>query len=181
MSGDHSASERSWPEISLPARIGLLGDFHGSSKRQALGLFLSQARPDVLLDAGDVQDYEPWPVPMIFVRGNHEHFTTIAALEAGTITPRNVHYLPDREIITVAGLRIAGIGGIAHTKPGPKRIDAAASEWLSRQGGIDIVVSHDAPIHYSDGRRELTNEDLRVLAEVVAPRLWLSGHHHWFD
>jgi predicted phosphodiesterase len=168
------------PQIAAPARIGLLADFHGSSKRPALGLFCAAVRPDLLIVAGDLQDYDDWPVPTLFVRGNHEHYATIDAIAAGTLSPRNLHYLPDGEIVEVAGLRIAGIGGISRTSPGPKRLSEAAADWLSRQGDIDIVVSHDAPIRYGN-RPELTNEYLRTVAECAAPKMWLSGHHHHFE
>lgn len=178
---DQPTSGLSWPELERPLRIGLLADFHGSSKRQALTLFCAAIRPDLLLVAGDVQDYEPWPVPMIFVRGNHEDYRVIDALARGELAPRNVHYLPDLTVAEIAGLRVAGIGGISNTKDGPRKINEAAYEWLGQQGSLDIVISHATPINFSNGRPHLTDGGLRLLAEIVAPRLWISGHHHYFD
>ena len=172
---------RAWPEITLPARFGLLADFHGSSKRAALGLFLAEARPDILIVAGDVQDYEPWPIPTLMVGGNHEDYRIVASIVAGAYAPRNLWVLPDREIVELGGLRLTGISGVTRTSHGPKLLDVGTADWISRQGGLDLVVSHDTPIHFSNGRLELTNESLRTVVEMAEPRLWLSGHHHHFD
>lgn len=173
---------RPFPQLPRPARIGLVGDFHGPTKRPALELFVRQANPDVLLAVGDLQDYAPWPRPTLFVRGNHEDWAAIRALAAGTLTPANLYYLPDRTIVTVAGLRVAGVGGVEHD---PYRgilrdLDPASVEWLADQV-LDIVISHETPARLSGRKAELTRDHLRLAAQVSGPRYWLSGHHHQFE
>jgi predicted phosphodiesterase len=165
-------------------RIAVLGDFHGWSKLEAFRLFLREAQPDIILQVGDFQHYEDWPVPTYFTHGNHEDWQTIAALRSGHYVRRHLHYLRDAEPVTIGGLRIAALGGVPRkgsTKDSPKFYDEAAYERMADLQNIDIVLSHDAPIHFRDGRRELTCEELRTLAQVMRPRFWFSGHHHHFD
>ena len=175
-------SSRPFPVISRPARIGLLGDFHGPTKRPALELFLREAQPAALLSVGDLQDYAPWPRPTLFVRGNHESWSVIHALAAGTLAPTNLHYLPDRTIVDVAGLRVAGVGGIEHEpyRPILKDLDPGAVDWLADQA-LDIVLSHETPAKLSGRKAEITREHLRLAAQVASPRFWLSGHHHQYE
>ena len=169
-----------WPEMDTPVRFGLLGDFHGRTKRRALDLFLREARPDILLAVGDLQDYEDWPIPTFFVRGNHENYTTIEAMDAGVYQPRNLFHLSDRTIVEISGLRIAGVGGIERTKPGPRALDPGAVDWIADQAGLGIVISHDSPIRFEHGDPERTIGSLRAAAELAAPRLWICGHHHYY-
>jgi predicted phosphodiesterase len=167
--------------LRAPCRIGLIGDFHGSSKRAARRLFLSESRPDALLSVGDLQDYEDWPVPTFFVAGNHESFSTIAAMDAGSHTPRNLVHLRDADPLAIAGLMVAGLGGIWEAPPtSPRLLDRGAYDRLADLS-VDLVLSHETPIHFSNGRPDKTCEPLRTLCEVVAPRFWFSGHHHYFD
>jgi Icc-related predicted phosphoesterase len=175
MNTDASAS------LVAPCRIGVIGDFHGSSKRAALRLFLAEAKPDLLLSVGDLQDYEPWPLPTYFTHGNHESFATIKALDAGIHTPRNLTHLLDAQPISLAGLRVVGLGGIWEAPPGsPRYLDRAAYDRLADMSA-DIVVSHETPLHFANGHPDKTCEPLRNLCEIIAPRLWLSGHHHHYD
>jgi hypothetical protein len=44
----------------------------------------------------------------------------------------------------------------------------------------DIVVSHETPIRFSN-RNGLTLAPLREACERMAPRLWFSGHHHYWE
>jgi len=172
MNTDASAS------FAAPLRIGVIGDFHGSSKRAALRLFLAEAKPDLLLSVGDLQDYEDWPIPTYFTHGNHESFATIAAMDAGSYEPRNLVHLRDAQVMEMAGLRVVGLGGIWEAPPtSPRLLDRAAYDRLA-DISADIVVSHETPIHFDNGYLDKTCEPLRTLCEVVGPRLWLSGHHH---
>jgi len=164
----------------LPLTIGVIGDFHGSSKREARKLFLAEARPDAILQVGDLQDYEDWPVPTLFVHGNHESYQTIAAMDAGDYTPRNLVHLLDAQLVELGGLQIAGLGGIWLDYPSPRALDQGAYEELADLA-CDIVISHDTPIHFRDGQVEKTCEPLRTLCQVMEPRFWFSGHHHYYD
>ena len=167
--------------LRMPLRIGAIGDFHGSSKRAALRLFLAEAKPDLLLSVGDLQDYEDWPIPTFFTHGNHESFATIAAMDAGTYAPRNLTHLLDAEPLALAALRVVGLGGIWEAPPtSPRLLNRAAYDRLADMSA-DIVVSHETPVHFANGHLDKTCEPLRTLCEIMAPRLWLSGHHHHYD
>lgn len=182
MNGSLNSGSPIFPSLPRPARIGLVGDFHGPTKRPALALFMAQAKPDALLLVGDVQDYDPYPVPTLFVRGNHEDWAVIADLAAGRRRPSNLHYLPDQTIVNVAGLRIAGVGGVEHQpyRGIARDMDPASIEWLADQH-LDVVLSHETPVKLTGRKPELTREHLRLAAQVGSPRFWLSGHHHQFE
>lgn len=165
-------------------RIAIIGDFHGRSKLAAFRHFLREAQPDVVLQVGDCQYYEDMEVPFYFIHGNHEHWPTITALREGKYERRNLHYLVDAEAVTIGDLKIVGLGGIPRgdsRKDSPKFFDPEAYERLSKMGGVDVVLSHDTPIHFSNGERSRTSEELRTLCEVMSPRFWFSGHHHYWD
>ena len=166
-------------------RLAVLGDFHGHTKVPAFRQFLAEARPDAVLQVGDCQYYEAMPVPFYFIHGNHEHWPTINALRTGTLAPRNLHYLPDATPLVLGGVTILGLGGIPRgdsTKDSPKFFNVAAYERMAGMHA-DIVLTHDTPINYTTGRADpaLTAQEYRLLAEIMAPRLWFSGHHHHFE
>lgn len=166
-------------------RIALVGDFHGHTKVAAFRQFVTEARPDAVLQAGDLQHYEEMPVPFYFTHGNHEHWPTIAGLRSGAYVRRNLHYLPDATPLVLGGLTVLALGGVPRgdsTKASPKFFAAAAYERMASMRA-DIVLTHDTPIRYQTGRADpaLTCEEYRLLAQVMGPRIWASGHHHHFE
>lgn len=165
-------------------RIALVGDFHGSHKRPAFDLFAGEIQPDVVLCVGDLQDYRGFARPFYFIRGNHECWAVLDELQMGTLRPPNLHYLPDGARLTLGGLAVAGIGG----NWSPNELKAHSRfirhGYLTeiRRTHADIVLSHETPIHFSDRTHDgLTRPELRELCVAMAPRFWLSGHHHHFD
>lgn len=164
----------------MSTRIAVAGDLHGFHKRPALEEFLAIARPDLLLLVGDVQDYRGFAVPTVFVRGNHESWPVLETLRRGTRVVPNLRYLADGDILTIEGLSIAGIGGnwSPDDRPRPRHIPHA---YLARfaQSRPDIVLSHETPNRYPE-RPHLCCEPLRAAAERMAPKLWFSGHHHYY-
>ena len=163
-------------------RVGVLADFHGDHKREALEYFLAQTQPDQLLCVGDVQDYEPYPVPLTFIRGNHEDWDLLAQLANGQLTVPNLYYLTDDERLTIGDLSVIGIGGnwSPTGKLAPKYIRPDYLARLRTQHA-DIVLSHETPLYFANGERERTLEPLRELCKLLRPRLWFSGHHHWYE
>lgn len=165
-------------------RIALVGDFHGSHKRPAYELFMSQVRPEVVLSVGDLQDYRGFKVPFHFVRGNHECWAVLEELRKGTLTRANLHYLPDGARLNLGGLSVAGIGGNwtpNETKAAPRFIRHGYLAEM-RRVHADIVLSHETPLSFSDGDHDgLTRPELRELCLAMRPRFWFSGHHHHFD
>jgi hypothetical protein len=165
-------------------RLALVGDFHGDHKRPAFDLFVRQVLPDAILQVGDLQDYRGFGTPTHFIRGNHECWEVLDEMRKGLRKPANLHYLPDGERLTLGGMSVVGVGGNWSpnaAKAHPKLIRHAYLDEL-RRTHADIVLSHETPIRFSDGKHdELTLAPLRDLCVRMAPRFWFSGHHHHFD
>jgi predicted phosphodiesterase len=166
-------------------RVLHISDIHNNPQGYDLATELvEQFDVDAVIDTGDTTDWGSPPearligrigdfdVPYVWVRGNHDSRTsTQRAVEAqGAV-------VLDNEAITVAGLRIWGIGDPRYTpdKGQPTGHDVEATQ-IERFGGrvrgfvedagprtIDIVAIHD--------RRAATG-----LADLVP--LVLSGHTH---
>jgi Icc-related predicted phosphoesterase len=91
-------------------QFGALGDVHGdfASVRAVMA-----RHPDIpfWVSVGDIADaaggYEAVSAPLYWIKGNNENFDAIAE---GRL-PANLHYLPNATLVTVGGVRIAGLGG----------------------------------------------------------------------
>ncbi len=122
-------------------QIGALGDIHGdfASVRRIM-----RQHPDVgaWLCVGDVADadghYEAFDAPLHWIKGNNENFDLIASGEF----PASLHYIPNGTVQTIAGLRVAGLGGTfaptmydtpAAALPHPKKGTAKATEIADRR------------------------------------------------
>jgi len=174
---------KSGTENGQTLRVGVISDFHGDHKREAFDYFLAEAAPDMILCCGDQQDYEPYPVPYKFIRGNHEDWEMVADLSAGRKHVRNLEYLPDGARLSLAGASVVGIGGnwSPMGKTAPKYIGPA---YLAKMRSVhaDVVLSHETPLHFAnDPSHGRTLEELRELCAVISPRLWFSGHHHYYE
>jgi predicted phosphodiesterase len=164
-------------------RVAVISDFHGDHKREAFEAFVREATPDLVLCCGDQQDYDPFSVPFKFIRGNHEDWEAVAALESGAKSVENLEYLPDGARLSIAGASILGIGGnwSPTGKLSPRHIRHEYLESL-RSTRADIVLSHETPLHYeNDPSHGRTLEPLRALCQAMSPRLWFSGHHHFWS
>lgn len=164
----------------MSTRIAVAGDLHGFHKRAALEEFLLATRPDLVLLVGDVQDYRGFSVPTVFIRGNHESWPVLDALRRGTRVAPNLRYLADGDSMTVEGLSVGGIGG--NWSPDDKgRARNIRHDYVKRFAATrpDIVLSHETPNRYPE-RPHLCCESLRAVCERMSPKLWFSGHHHYF-
>lgn len=170
---------------------------------------LLSIKPDLVLGAGDL----PWDylefiasmidAPMLFVPGNHDpevvrvrRSLTGMHLQAGmpVADPRplgmtNVH----GQVLDVAGLRIAGLGGCVRYRPGPnmytqaeyvrlgKRLVRKAARLQRRNPRpIDILLTHAPPRGLGDGE-DRPHHGIAALHDVIpalAPRWHLHGHIH---
>jgi hypothetical protein len=99
----------------------------------------------------------------------------------------------DMQVVDVAGLRIAGLGGCVRYRPGPnqwtqaqqarraRRLVRAARRLRRRDGrGIDVLLTHAPPRACGD-REDGPHHGFDCLHEVVdalAPRVLLHGHVH---
>ncbi|NJQ03551.1 metallophosphoesterase family protein [Streptomyces zingiberis] len=145
---------------------------------------VEQYEIDVIIDSGDTMDHgtaaensyldpvETLGAPYVWVRGNHDSAQTQASLEER----ENVHVLDDGDAVTVAGLRIAGIGDPQFT---PDRSVQAAGDDAERAAGRHLARAIDAE------RKKGTAVDIAVAHNPVAARetdgtvpLVLAGHTH---
>jgi Icc-related predicted phosphoesterase len=183
--------------------LGACGDIHGDfpSVRRIM-----KRHPEVpfWLCVGDVATadgrYEPFPVPLHWIKGNNENFDAVAAGDL----PAGLNYLPNGQLLHLGGLRIVGLGGTfaptvyqipADQLPHPRKSTPKATELADRRrhfvrgeveacqaaGPIDIFLSHEAPRPFRvnrgiDAGKTPVNEVLAALK----PRLHLFGHHHRF-
>ncbi len=152
--------------------------------------------------AGDfprwVQEHKSAPRKTLFIKGNHEDFDWLAAQRGSEVLP-NLHYLRNGHVfeITANGeaLGVGGIGGCF----GPSNYQRASAnlygsarrhyardeiEKLFNVGGLDVIMTHDAP---AGVRFERALKQGGFLSEAVGldellartqPRVCFFGHHH---
>ena len=184
-------------------QFGALGDIHGdfdSARR------IMERHPEVpfWLCVGDLPgtdgSYQPLPAPLHWIKGNNENFDLIAA---GAFPP-NLHYIPNGELTAIDGLRVAGLGGtfaptmyevaaadLPHPKKGTARATELADrrrhfvrdevECLRRLEGVDVFLSHEAPVPFRVGRVQAGKRPINDVLVAMKPRLHLFGHHHRFE
>ncbi len=141
---------------------------------------------ELILSCGDLKkDYLEFlltivNVPLLYVNGNHD-------ASYATSPPEGCDSLEDR-ILTVKGLKIAGLGGSMRYKEGPymytekemaKRVKALKKKII-KADGIDILVTH-APLKGYQDREDLAHQGFacldELLYEVKIPFLFY-GHVH---
>ena len=183
--------------------FGALGDIHGdfASVRRILA---QHGEIPFWLCVGDVAgaggEYEAVDAPLYFVKGNNENFDEI---EAGGL-PAGLHYIPNGSVLSLGGLRIAGLGGTfaptlyekrASELPHPKKGTAKATELADRRRhfvreevesckrlrDVDILLTHEAPRPFRVGKGiDAGKTPINEVLAAMQPRLHLFGHHHRF-
>jgi predicted phosphodiesterase len=183
--------------------FGALGDIHGAFDAARRVIARHPGVP-FWLSIGDVADdrggYEALGARVYWIQGNNENFDRIAA---GDLPP-DLHFIPNGTLVTIAGLRVAGLGGTlaptmyamaAAALPHPQKATAGATgradkrrhfvreevERCKAMTDVDILLTHEAPRpfrvnHGIDAGKTPINEVLAALK----PRLHLFGHHHRF-
>ena len=184
-------------------RLGALGDIHGDF---AIVRRIMARHPDVpfWICVGDLADdqgrYEPVTVPLYWIKGNNENFDAIAS---GDLPP-SLPYVPNGTLTTIAGLRIAALGGTfaptwymtpAADLPHPRKGTARATELADKRRhfvreevdrckamrDVDLFLTHEAPRPYRVHGGRGPDAGKTPINEVLAsaqPRLHLFGHHH---
>ena len=156
------------------------------------------------LCVGDVADadgnYEGFPAPLYWIKGNNENFDAIAA----DVFPENLFHLPNGQLKTIGSLRVAGLGGThaptmyelsSADLPHPKKSTAKATEAADRRRhfvreeveackalqGVDLFLSHEAPRPFRVSRGiDAGKTPINDILVAMKPRLHLFGHHHQF-
>ncbi len=183
-------------------RIGALGDIHGdfASVRRIM-----RQHPEIQtwLCVGDVANaegrYEAFDAPLHWIKGNNENFDLIASGDL----PANLHYIPNGTLQTIAGLRVAGLGGTfaptmydtpAAALPHPKKGTAKATELADRRRhfvreeveackafkDVDVLLTHEAPRPFRVKGNDAGKTPINEILVAMKPRLHLFGHHHRF-
>jgi Icc-related predicted phosphoesterase len=144
---------------------------------------------DLVLGAGDLGwDYLEELValvgaPAAFVPGNHDPST-----DRG-VGPRGMVNL-DEQAITIAGLRLAGLGGCVRYNTGShqytqKQYERRARRLLKQAAGpapVDVLLTHAPPLGLGDGD-DPSHLGISALHDVLAtlqPTWHLHGHIHPF-
>ena len=141
---------------------------------------------DLVLAAGDL----PWDyleslvslldAPAAYVPGNHDP-------EAGS-GPRGLVGV-DGHIVTVGGLRIAGLGGCVRYNEGPHQYTQGEYDKRARQllrearGGdpVDVLLTHAPPLGLGDDESDPSHLGISALhgvIETLRPTWHLHGHIH---
>ena len=183
--------------------FGALGDIHGDfdSVRR---LMTRHSEVPFWLCVGDVADadgrYEAFPSPLHWIKGNNENFDAIAS---GHLPP-GLHFIPNGQLQTIDGVRVAGLGGThaptmyevaAADLPHPKKGTAKATEVADRRRhfvreevercrtlrDVDVFLSHEAPVPFRVGRVQAGKRPINEILLAMQPRLHLFGHHHRFQ
>src|SRR5678816_1615902 len=134
--------------------VGAVADIHGNfdALMQAM-----ERHPDVPLwiCVGDLASrtgaYPTPPRPLFWIKGNNEDFDHIAAWEAGTEQPSNLHYIRNGTAVDVGRLRVAGLGGTF----APTWFNTPAAELPHGRAGA-VVEKRD------DKRRHFVREEAAV-------------------
>jgi hypothetical protein len=139
-------------------------------------------------------------VPLVFVPGNHDPdlsgyrvsragLTLRAGLPARPPWPDGA-VSADGQVVDVAGLRIAGLGGSRRYRPGPnqysdrqqarraRRLAARIRLRRPRSHRLDVLLTHAPPRGVGDGTDPVHQgfPALNVLAGRLQPPLLLHGH-----
>jgi Icc-related predicted phosphoesterase len=184
--------------------FGALGDIHGdfsSAKR----IMERHREVPFWLCVGDVADaegrYEALPAPLYWIKGNNENFDAIASGDL----PSALHFIANGTLITIDGLRVAGLGGTfaptvydlaAKELPHPKKGSAKATELADRRRhfvraevdackglqDVDVFLSHEAPRPFRVNRGiDAGKTPINEVLTAMRPRVHLFGHHHRFS
>jgi Icc-related predicted phosphoesterase len=188
-------------------RIGAVADIHGNF--DALEHAIAR-HPDVPLwiCVGDLASrsgsYPEVPAPLYWIKGNNEDFDRIAAWTAGEPSG-NLRFIPNGTAAAVGPLTVAGLGGtyaptwygtparqLPHRPKDDKRRHFVREEVeaCKRLGGVDILMTHEAPrpfivapeaVSGKPGRRlDAGKPPINDVLATLKPRLHLCGHHHRF-
>lgn len=170
---------------------------------------LLSIRADLVLGAGDL----PWgyleficsmiDAPMLFVPGNHDPevpssrpsrtgLHLVAGMPTADPRPHGARNI-DLDVVDVAGLRIAGLGGCVRYRPGPNMYTQREYVKLGTElvrkarrlrrrepGPVDILLTHAPPRGLGD-EEDRPHHGIAALHDVIAelqPRWHLHGHIH---
>lgn len=201
-------------------KITIMGDVHGHFDLMITAI--KNEQPDFVLQVGDMGIYlqtsnlsalpkkfhsdlgnfEEYfknqtglPCPVYFCKGNHEDFEFLMKHEKNSMLLPNLFYIPNGQIVTVQGVRIAFLGGNFSKKwfekPVPKFFQTQKALGYIRKSeidaiiegfhntNIDVLITHEPPTGLSfSGPRTFGCDCIRELIEHIQPAWAFSGHIH---
>ena len=202
----HGAMDRLYQDVfAFEASLGIrfdyilhVGDF---------GIWPEPSRIDKATRHHDgAGDFPAWfqqnraaPRPTVFIKGNHEDFVWLDARQDTEVLP-GLTYLRNGCVVDIqnggtGAIRVAGVGGCYGPSDYRRRSDRLQGyakrhytsdeiERLAKVGGVDIVLTHDAPagVRFERHRRGVGYVSEAVgldgLLARVQPRVCFFGHHH---
>lgn len=182
-------------------RLLVISDSHGDNDN--ILKWIEKHKIDAILHCGDIETFVNFPVPFIFIRGNHEDQEFISQLytpESKNKYPQVTH-LKVGDVKTLWGIRIAGIGGnyaptrfLLDRKTNPSRFGQDRRRHYNHEDfkkasklyNIDIFLTHEAcealGIICQKGWNKGNNAGRSEIDEVlneIKPTFHFSGHHHY--
>jgi len=175
-------------------KVLLLGDVHAQGEHVLKQFDNAESQCGdirLVLQAGDfglfkttIKSFPKLPVPLYFVRGNHETFHYQYLIPK---LPEGYHFLDDGDSFDLNGQTVVGVGRShyidVHNTPSGSTITDEAIEKALRHERASILLTHDSPLSagvtYWEAAHEIDvgSEKLDRLWELH-PRYWFFGHHH---
>ena len=213
-------------------RIAVFGDIHGHWRdfRDKVLELHSQAPLDLVLQCGDSQPFrnesdlvymhcpkkyrelgdfwmfhdgvEKFPVPLLFIGGNHEPWNFLDENREGGFLAPNIEFLGRVGMRNINGTRIVGLSGVYS----PKHFNTPHIDWpysISKRkqatyynyedldkalgfGETDILLIHEWPSIMNGARNEnwpshwgvVGSDQLTALVELLTPKYVFCAHMH---
>ncbi len=168
--------------------VGFIGDIHGHFS-DLFSIFKRYPDVSTWFQVGDLGgekvEYPEFPSNFYYVQGNHENWDHMEDQK------NDPHFLQNGTISTVAGLRVAALGGnyapTNYKKPrqylvGARRrhfVEEEVYRLLGQDDPVDILITHEAPSPYYRGGRDIGQKLVTQVLCTLMPKLHVFGHHHY--
>ena len=181
-----------------------VGDFELYQSEQAITQEINYLEKKNKLDSAKrlkrsllKKSLEPFPVPVYYIKGNHEDFDN---LDSTFLRHMNIHYLEQGETIKIGDRTVAGVGGIYSPVKNTKKsedlnghdkrfytLEDVNKVLKKRQTKpIDILITHQAcsgviPEKSKKRYKPFWDEGTKDFVELLKmPKLryYIHGHHH---
>jgi len=181
--------------------IGFIGDIHGN-----FDLLFDRMEQHKEIDTwvqvgdfgGETKIYKASPKPIYFISGNHENWDEIEKMDNGNYL-NNLYHIKNGGYVDVGpcGIRVLGLGGNYSPSYYDKKrkdlcgerrrhfvkedFDKVKDLIVNLDRGIDILITHEAPSPYikGEGKRNMGQPLINELINIVKPKMYFFGHHHY--
>ncbi|RYX81146.1 metallophosphoesterase [bacterium] len=177
-----------------------VGDFEPHRDEDDLS---TMAAPAKYRDLGDFPLFAsggasfPWPI--WFIGGNHEPYGWLSTMEMGGEVAPNCSFIGRANIISVGGIRVAGLSGIFRpdlfgaSRPAIEEFATRSNkEWIGWNEGdvgrlltlgeADVLLMHEWAGEFSENQRHVPLVAawpwVEMVVESVRPKIVFCGHLH---